>query len=222
MLPLTKTTPKPLLEVRGQPIIEHTIEILHKKNIFEIYVVVGYLCEKFSYLSEKYNVILINNPLYDKCNNISSMYFAKEHLENAIVLDGDIWIKDADVIKDCFDFSGYTSIWTFDETNEWLQQTDEKGFVTSCSRIGGNTGWILYSISYWSKDDAIKLSKDIHTEFIENKNTSIYWDDVAIFCYPERYSLKVKEAQKDLFLEFDNLYELAAFESKYQEVLNEI
>ncbi|MEE1011000.1 MAG: NTP transferase domain-containing protein, partial [Acutalibacteraceae bacterium] len=94
MLPLTKNTPKPLIEVKGQPIIEHTIEILHQKNIFDIYVVVGYLSEKFSYLSEKYNVTLINNPLYDKCNNISSMYFAKEHLKNAVVLDGDIWITD--------------------------------------------------------------------------------------------------------------------------------
>ncbi len=222
MLPLTQNTPKPLLEVLGQPIIEHTIEILHQKNIYEIYVVVGYLSEKFSYLSEKYNVTLVKNPLYDECNNISSMYFAKDYLENAVVLDGDIWIKDADVIINQFDVSGYTSIWTSGETNEWLQQTDNEGFVTSCSRTGGKEGWILYSISYWAKEDAIKLSNDINTEFVENKNTSIYWDDVAIFCYPGKYKLKIKKASGESFLEFDNLYELAAFDPKYQEVLDEI
>ncbi len=221
MLPLTKTTPKPLIEVLGQPIIEHTIEILHQKNIFEIYVIVGYLSEKFDYLSEKYNVTLIKNPLYNECNNISSMFFAKEYLENAVVLDGDIWIQDVDIIKSHFDWSGYTSIWTSSHTREWLQQTDDKGFVTSCSRTGGDSGWILYSISYWTKDDAAKLSQDIHTEFVENQNTSIYWDDVAIFCYPEKYKLKIKKASAESFLEFDNLEELAAFDPKYQEVLNE-
>lgn len=221
MLPLTKTTPKPLLEVLGKPIIEHTIEILHQKNIYEIYVVVGYLSERFRYLSEKYNVTLINNPLYDECNNISSMYFAKDYLGNAVVLDGDIWIKDADVIKNQFDYSGYTSIWTSSETNEWLQQTDIEDFVTSCSRTGGSSGWILYSISYWTKDDAVKLNNDIYAEFIEKKNTSIYWDDVAIFCYPEKYNLKIKKTSSESFLEFDNLSELAAFDPKYQEVLNE-
>jgi CTP:phosphocholine cytidylyltransferase-like protein len=83
MLPLTKSTPKPLIEVLGQPIIEHTIEILHQKNIFEIYIVVGYLSEKFNYLSEKYNVTLVKNPLYNECNNISSMFFAKDYLKNS-------------------------------------------------------------------------------------------------------------------------------------------
>lgn len=221
MLPLTKTTPKPLIEVSGQPIIEHTIEILHKKNISEIYVVVGYLAEKFNYLSEKYNVTLIHNPMYNECNNISSMFFAKEHLGNSVVLDGDIWIKNEDIIKNVFDCSGYTSIYTSGATNEWLQQTDEKDFVTSCSRIGGDKGWILYSISYWTKDDALELSKDIDKEFIDKKNTSIYWDDVAIFCYPEKYKLKIKKATGESFLEFDSLAELAAFDRKYQEVLNE-
>ncbi len=218
MLPLTKTTPKPLIEIFGQPIIEHTIEMLHNKNIFEIYVVVGYLSEKFNYLSKKYNVTLIKNPLYSECNNISSMFFARDYLENAVVLDGDIWIKDNNIIKNDFDCSGYTSIWTSSYTNEWLQQTDNEDIVTSCSRTGGNSGWILYSISYWTKDDAHKLSKDIETEFVINKNISIYWDDVAIFCYPEKYKLKIKKASSDSFLEFDNLKELAAFDPKYREV----
>ena len=65
------------------------------------------------------------------------------------------------------------------------------------------------------------MSEDIDIEFSENKNTGIYWDDVAIFCYPEKYKLKIKDASADSFLEFDNLSELAAFDMKYQEVLDE-
>lgn len=222
MMPLTENTPKPLIEVLGQPIIEHTIEVLHEKGIFEIYVVVGYLSEKFFYLSEKYGVSLLHNPMYDTCNNISSMYIAKEYLKNAVVLDGDIWIKNTDVILTGFDFSGYTSVWTDDPTVEWIQEIDTEDFVTSCSRSGGDKGWVLYSISYWTKEDAEKLNNDIKKEFEETKNTSIYWDDVAMFCYPDNYKLKVKKVEKDDFVEFDSLKELADFDERYVEVYNEI
>lgn len=33
--------------------------------------------------------------------------------------------------------SGYNSVWTFEETDEWLQ-TVKDGIVTACSRVGGD------------------------------------------------------------------------------------
>ena len=221
MMPLTKTTPKPLIEVLGQPIIEHTIEVLRKKNINEIYIVVGYLAEKFDYLVDKYNVNLIYNNKYNTCNNISSLFLARDHLENSVVLDGDIWITDPDVIKTEFDYSGYTSIQTSDFSDEWVQYVDENDFVTKCSRNGGKNGWILYSISYWNKEDAIQLKEDLENEFQKKQNTDIYWDDVPIFCYPEKYKLQIKRALISSFEEFDSINELAIFDSKYLEVKNE-
>ena len=34
-------------------------------------------------------VTLIENPYWDSCNNIASLYVAREQLENAMILDGD-------------------------------------------------------------------------------------------------------------------------------------
>ena len=48
--PLTLTTPKPLIHVQGEPMIERQIKFLHEKNIKDIIVVTGYLSEAFDYL----------------------------------------------------------------------------------------------------------------------------------------------------------------------------
>ncbi len=39
--------------------------------------------------SEYEDVTLVENPYWDSCNNIASLYAAREHLENAMILDGD-------------------------------------------------------------------------------------------------------------------------------------
>ena len=50
MVPLCRDIPKALLEVKGEILIERLIEQLHNANIYEIYIVVGYMKEKFEYL----------------------------------------------------------------------------------------------------------------------------------------------------------------------------
>lgn len=219
MRPLTNTTPKPLLKVHGVPIIEHTIQILHEKGITEIYVVVGYLAEQFDYLTKTYGVTLVKNDAYETCNNISSLYLVRDHLRNSIILDGDIWIADSSILLTAFDFSGYTSIWTDEFIHEWVQGVDSEGFVKTCFRNGDKSGWVLYSISYWTAADADKLSTDIETEYTSLQHTNLYWDDIALFCYPERYSLKIKPVSRSALYEFDTIHELAAFDETYMGVM---
>lgn len=220
MQPVTLQTPKPLVEVRGVRTIDTVIQGLHHNGITEIYVVTGYLKEQFRILEQEYpGVKLIENPYYDSCNNISSLYMAREYIENAIILDGDQMIYNPDILRPDFERSGYNCIWTDEETDEWLL-TVKDGVVTSCSRTGGEQGWQLYSVSRWSKTDGQKLKRHLEIEFEEKKNTQIYWDDVAMFCYPQEYELGIMEMKRGGIVEIDNLEELAAIDKTYEKYVN--
>lgn len=217
MRPVTLKTPKPLVKVNGVRMIDSVIHALHDNGIYEIYVVVGYLKEQFVDLEKEYpGLILIENPYFDTCNNISSLYVAREHLKNVMILDGDQLIYNPDILSPEFERSGYNSVWTDEKTDEWLQ-TVENGIVTACSRTGGEKGWQLYSISRWTAEDGRKLKHYLEVEFEQKKNRQIYWDDVAMFCYPTEFQLGIYPMQQEDIIEIDNLSELIKLDDAYQQ-----
>lgn len=215
MHPLTEKVPKPLIRVNGRRMIDSVIEGLRANGIFEIYIVVGHLKEQFEELKILYpGVELIENPYYETCNNISSLYAVRDHLENCMILDGDQIIYDPSILAPEFERSGYNAVWTDEETTEWLM-TVENGIVTGCSRTGGSRGWQLYSISRWSAEDGAKLKKHLELEFDVKKNRQIYWDDVAMFCHPEEYTLGIRPMRAEDIIEIDSLEELIAADPTY-------
>ncbi len=215
MHPLTEKVPKPLIRVNGRRMIDSVIEGLRANGIFEIYIVVGHLKEQFEELKILYpGVELIENPYYETCNNISSLYAVRDHLEDCMILDGDQIIYDPSILAPEFERSGYNAVWTDEETTEWLM-TVENGIVTGCSRTGGSRGWQLYSISRWSAEDGAKLKKHLELEFDVKKNRQIYWDDVAMFCHPEEYTLGIRPMRAEDIIEIDSLEELIAADPTY-------
>ncbi|MCR5527607.1 MAG: phosphocholine cytidylyltransferase family protein [Saccharofermentans sp.] len=216
MRPLTDQIPKPLVEVNGIRMIDSVIEALHKNGIYEIHIVVGYLKEKFSVIKDKYpEVDIIENPYYDYCNNISSLYVARKHIDDTIILDGDQMIYDPAILGVEYERSGYNAVKWNSPTEEWLMEVKD-GIVRSCSRTGGTNGWRLYSVSRWTREDGQKLQADVEYEF-ERGNTDIYWDDVAMFLHFDSYSLGIHEMKETDIIEIDSIDELIAIDDRYKQ-----
>lgn len=217
MQPLTFETPKPLVKVNGVRMIDTVVDGLRANGISEIYVVVGHLKERFFEWGKEKGVQIIENPYYDTCNNISSLYVAREHLGDCIILDGDQIIYNQAILDPYFTLSGYNAVWCEGETNEWLMDVED-GVVEKCSRTGGSHGWQLYSISRWTAKDGEKLKKHLEYEF-ERGNRQIYWDDVAMFCHFKDYKLGIREMKSSDIIEIDGLDELVTIDPSYKAYL---
>ena len=216
MYPLTAETPKPLVAVHGKPMIETIISALHKNGIYEIYVVIGHLKEHFYEFQKNHpEIVLLENPYYDTCNNISSLYIARDHLEDSMIIDGDQIIPDEHILDPHFAKSGYNAVWTDAHTDEWLL-TLENDTVTHCSRTGGSHGWQLFSISRWTAEDGKKLKHHLELVFTVQKRKDLYWDDIALFCYPADYDLGVFPMEPGSVMEIDSLEELVSIDSSYK------
>lgn len=209
--PYTDNCPKPLLKVKNKRIIETIIDALRINNINEIYVVVGYNKDKFNCLE---NVKLIVNPYYKSCNNISSLFVARHLLKNCVIIDGDQYIKRPEIFNVDIKYSGYYATYTQEETKEWLLDVKDYPYIASCCRNGGKEGYQLYGISFWCEEDGAKLKECLEKAFKEESNRQLYWDDVALFLYPQIFKLGIYNLSKDSLIEIDSKEEYEALLAK--------
>ena len=93
--PITWSIPKCLVPVNAKPILEYQLEALLLAGIQDVILVVGHLAEL---LSDKYgtsyrgmNIHYVENRLYDRTNNIYSLWLARQHLNGQVLLlEGDL------------------------------------------------------------------------------------------------------------------------------------
>lgn len=91
LYPLTLDKPKGLLPVAGQSILARSVSILQANGITDVALVVGYKENLIRQaLADKAKFIL--NPFYRHCNNMGSLWFAKDYVGNEpfVYLHGDL------------------------------------------------------------------------------------------------------------------------------------
>lgn len=96
----TRNNTKCMVEVNGTKLIDRLLGQLNRLNLNRIVIVIGYEGEKLkTYLSAKYsniNIEYVNNPIYDKTNNIYSLALAKEQLQadDTLLIESDLIFDD--------------------------------------------------------------------------------------------------------------------------------
>lgn len=214
MVPVTLQTPKPLVKVNGIRIIDTLIDACLAAEIEEIYIVRGYLGEQFDVLLGKYPMIrFIDNPLYDKANNISSALAVRELLSNAYVMEADLYLHNPSIITKYHDSSDFLAI-KKDKTDDWCFEVEDDIIVKE--KVGGENCWQMVGISYWTEEDGKKLAEDIAAVFNQPDGKNAYWEQVPLFYRRERYRVTVRECKNEDVVEIDTFDELKALDPSYE------
>ena len=124
---LTGDNTKCMLEVNGVRLIDRTLECLNEVGVTKLIMVVGYKAQNvINYVGRNYkgiNIEYVENPIYDKTNNIYSLYLAKDYLlaEDTILLESDL-IYETSVIRRLVD-SDYPNLALVDKYESWMDGT---------------------------------------------------------------------------------------------------
>lgn len=169
MVPINTETPKGLLEINGEPLIERIIKQLKQVNIHEIYVVVGFMKEKYEYLIDIYNVKLIYNPEYSSKNNLHSLKYVKNYLNDSYIIPCDIWCRHNPFSKN--------------ESHSWYMVSDladkehcekENNRLEMPSKKDTDS---MIGIAYLLKEDADIVIKRLNTMCKNSKYDDCFWEE---------------------------------------------
>lgn len=172
MIPLNMEVSKGLLEVNGEVLIERLIRQLQEVGIRKIYVVVGFMKEKYEYLMDAYGVELIVNPEYALKNNLHSLYLAREHLTNAYVIPCDIWCSHNPFSREEL-YSWYMVTDRFDLDSS--VRVSHKGELMAVSK--GTAGNSMIGICYLTQPDSDTVCTRLEAMDAEPRYDDVFWEE---------------------------------------------
>lgn len=219
-VPLTFETPKGLLKVYGERMIERQIKQLHACGITDITIAVGYLKEKFEYLIDKFGVKLLYNPEYATKNTLSTLWHCRELFagRNTYLLSSDNWLRE-NLFHSHEAFSWYSSVYMEGKTGEWVLQYNKQGCITDV-QIGGRDSYVMYGPVYMSRSFSEQFLPLIQEYYEKEGTQNDYWENVFLYALQEKRlgneALYINKQEKDVVYEFENLEELRAFDESYR------
>lgn len=98
---LTQNNTKCMVKVNGVTLIDRLLHQLERQHLSRIVIVVGYkgqmLIDYIGTLGITTPITYINNPIYDKTNNIYSLALAKDHLkaDDTLLFESDLICEDS-------------------------------------------------------------------------------------------------------------------------------
>ncbi|MCQ2597753.1 MAG: winged helix-turn-helix transcriptional regulator [Treponema sp.] len=213
LVPITLNTPKPLIRVHGERIIDTLLDAVIAAGIEDIIIVRGYLSEQFDQLQYKYPKIkFIENPAYNEGNNITSLMVARYFIDNTYILESDLLLKNPKLITKYQYESNYLGI-PCQRTDDWCFQMD-KDVIKSVS-VGGTNVYQMIGISYWNSEDGKKLSECVKKVYEQPGGKERYWDNVPLTYCKDEFTVKVRECSFDDIVEIDTFNELKAIDNVY-------
>ena len=175
MVPINTQSPKALLEVNGETIIERTIKQLHEIGVTEIYVVVGFMKEQFEYLIDEYGVELVVNEHYAEKNNLHSLNLVAEHISNTYIIPCDIWcMKNPYSRNELYSWYMVNDL-VDDESMVRVNRKMELAVTTD-----GQAGNMMVGISYLAEPQATIIRDRLKAFDKDKRYEKSFWEEVLI------------------------------------------
>ena len=220
---LTRNNAKCMIQVNGVTLIERAMRILDKKQLSRIVVVVGFESEKLTdfitNLHIKTPVVFIENDVYDKTNNVYSLFLAREYLvsEDTLLLESDIIFEES-VIDILLDDSRKT-LALVDKFASWMDGTcmelDEEDSIRDF--IPGKYLKFSEKEHYYKTVNIYKFSRNfsanIYIPFLEAylkaMGVNEYYESVIrLISMLERSEIKAKRLNGQVWYEIDDAQDL--------------
>lgn len=212
--PFTYEKPKGLFCVKGEILIERQIEQLIAANVKDIYVVVGYMKEKFFYLEQKYGVKLIVNNQFSKKGNLYSLFVSREYLANTYICCADHYFTNNPFLYENTDNKSYRAC-TYQEGKfrEFAVSISDADVITETS-VGGENSFAMVGLTYFNDKFAKSFRIFMENEIDDFGVSAMFWEEFYAK-HSKELTLYAQRFTTTDMLEFDSIDELREFDSEF-------
>ena len=220
---LTHDNTKCMVQVCGETLIERMLRQQDRLNLERIVIVVGYqgrrLIDFVSSLDIKTPIEFIDNPIYDKTNNIYSLSLAKERLleDDTLLFESDIIFEDS--VLDALVQDPRPTLALVDKYEPWMDGT--------CVRLSGDDEIIEFipgkKFNHLDSEDCYKtvniykfsreFSRNAYVPFLEAYQKALgenqYYEQVLmVIAMLNNSELRAKRLDGEKWYEIDDIQDL--------------
>lgn len=172
MVPINMESPKALLEVNGERLIDRLISQLHDAGVTDITVVVGFMKDSFEYLIDEFGAELVYNPYYSSKNNISSLSLVTEKIGNTYIVPSDIWCDNNPFRKE--ELYSWYMVSDFVDDSSDVRVNRKMELVKKPSTSSGNG---MIGICYLTEEDADYVVRQINDFSTDPSYDGKFWEE---------------------------------------------
>lgn len=229
---LTRGNTKCMVKVNGTPLIDRMLSQLSKPNLSKIVMVVGYQAENLKqHIGDSVSgtpIVFVENPVYDKTNNIYSLALAKDFLlaEDTLLLESDLIVEDA--VLDKILASPLPNLALVSKYETWMDGTmvrinDDNDIV---SFIPKSAFKYSETDSYYKTVNIYKFSREFsrshYVPFLEAYtkalgNNEYYEQVLRVITMLDRVELKALPLDGERWYEIDDVQDLDIAEALFAE-----
>lgn len=228
----TKNNTKCMVPVNGIRLIDRLLGQLSKLHLSRVVIVIGYEGKKLKdYLGDSYQglkIEYVDNPVYDKTNNIYSLFLAKDKMieDETILVESDLIFQDGmfDLLVD----NSYPNLALVAKYESWMDGTmvridEDNNIINFVTKEAFNYNDIDH---YYKTVNIYKLS----SEFSKNKyvpfleayskamgNNEYYENVMRIIAFLDSHDLKALPITNEKWYEIDDKQDLDIAEALFAE-----